>query len=214
MLGTAPNEGASPFGTLCEETLVHVLSFLTLDERMRTATLSRRFRGACGAPKLWERISFDGVSRPLTYDSLDSMCSRAGGSLRTLDLRALGNIKEALFPVSAPPHVEPAPSMRHRGRLAQADCVMLLRRGNVWGRSLMPVRRVRLFTEPERAAFADPFSVRLPFLKDKNPLLSTFIAWDETHDEATLLSPREIKAVVHNMAQLHHLQVAVHMGAF
>ena len=81
-----------------------------------------------------------------------------------------------------------------------------------WRGSLEPLRR--LFPEPERATFADPFSVRLPFSKDKNPLLSTFIAWDETSDEATLLSPRELKAVVHNMAHPHHLQVAVHASPF
>ena len=168
MFGTLRKEVvASPFDTLDNFSLVHTLSFLTLDERMRAAAVSRRLRSMCAAQNLWELVSFDGVSRPLSYDGLGSICCLAGSALRTLDLRGVSRIKAALFPASLPPHVE-AMSMQHQVRLASDRALSAIQLRDADDAEIDRVfARFKLLAEG--ATFAHPRIVRLPFSKDTNP---------------------------------------------
>ena len=60
--------------------------------------------------------------------------------------------------------------------------------------------------------------MRLPFLKDQNPGLARFVAWEPeglcADKGEPLLSLREASAVAFNMAQRHYLSACVHASRF
>ena len=111
-------------------------------------------------------MSFDGVFRPLSYDGLDSICSLAGVSLRTLDLRAVSRIKAALFPASKR-CVEIAATLEHQVRVATDKMVRASRsdayKAGVYGARI--VAHIKLLSEG--ATFVNPLNVRRPFRRTR-----------------------------------------------
>ena len=221
--------GASPsIYKLGDDELVHILSCLPLDERLRASAVSRRFRGLLSsAVQLWETVSFKGVSRPLTFSALERVCRLAGDKLKTLDVReATGGDKTWLFPETNPPHVE-VESEQHKWSVeASQNCRRALihdlgaQNGvldlfNPNGVDLSWARFDRKPT-PTGAPFPDATTVRLPLSKEQNPGLARFVAWEphaqpsEDNDVRLVLSLREATAVAHNMVQRLYFSAYVH----
>ena len=207
--------GATPsLDKLGDDELVHIFSHLPLDERLRASSVSRRFRGLLSSsPQLWKTVSFEGVSRPLTFSALERVCRLAGDKLKTLDVReATCEDKTWLFPETDPPHVEKE-SVQHAmdklRRAAQAATTLAFAAFSL----STPFERE---PEPTAATFPDATTVRLPFSQDQNPRLARFVAWEphaqlsEYDDGRLVLSLREATAVAHNMAQRLYFSAYVH----
>jgi hypothetical protein len=66
-----------------------ILAHLAPDDLCRLACVSRRCAALATTPALYASLSFDRLTQPraLTEDALATLCRRAGGSLRMLDLR-------------------------------------------------------------------------------------------------------------------------------
>ena len=103
-----PADASPSLYKLGDDELVHIFSRLPLDERLRASAVSRRFRELlCSSPQLWKTVSFEGVSRHLTFSAVERACRLAGDKLKTLDVReATDDRKTWLFPETNPPHHE------------------------------------------------------------------------------------------------------------
>ena len=162
-------EVASPsIYKLGDDELVHIFSRLPLDERLRAAAVSRRFRGLLSSSaQLWKTVSFEGVSRPLTFSALESVCRLAGDKLKTLDVReATGEDKTWLLPETDPPHVEEESAALTLRKMAFGASEALFGAMAFGQHVIWPV--VNNDPEPEGATFPDATAVRLPFSKDQN----------------------------------------------
>lgn len=69
----------------------HILSFLPLVDRVRSALEARSWATLLDDPAFWTELRFDGAPNgAIDKETLQDLCRRAGGRLRTLDVTGPG----------------------------------------------------------------------------------------------------------------------------